>query len=256
MSIYTTEIASNKLDSDRPIHLRILKAYELAKPYLKGVVLELGCGEGRGIELIEDQLAMYIGIDKNQMAITELKSQYPQFQFIKDMFPPVFLPDNSVETIISFQVIEHIKKDKEYLQEIYRLLKPGGIALISTPNAPMTLSRNPWHEREYSSNQLEELCENVFDDVFIQGISGNQKVMEYYYQNKRNVDRIMRFDILNLEQRLPNAVLRLPYEILNRMNRNQLQKQSPDLTSGISLADFTITEASEGIDLFAILKKL
>ena len=51
MATYTTEIASDKILSDNPIHQRLLQAYYLAKPYVKGDLLELGCGEGRGVEL-------------------------------------------------------------------------------------------------------------------------------------------------------------------------------------------------------------
>ena len=45
MSIYTTEITSDKIVSDNPIHNRLLSAYVFADKYIKGDVLELGCGE-------------------------------------------------------------------------------------------------------------------------------------------------------------------------------------------------------------------
>lgn len=256
MSIYTTEIASTKLTADRPIHLRILKAYEMARPYIRENVLELGCGEGRGIHLILDKLNKYSGIDKNQTTIKQLKSSYPQYTFIQNEFPPVNFPDASFETVISFQVIEHIKNDKQYLEQIFRILKPGGVALLSTPNAPMTLSRNPWHEREYTATELHQLCSKIFDDVVIQGITGNAKVMEYYEKNKQSVNRTLRFDVFNMHHRLPNSVLRIPYEILNRLNRNKLQKQSPKLVENIILEDFfSVSDGSLGLDLFAVLRK-
>jgi hypothetical protein len=49
MATYTTEIASDKLVSDNPIHQRLLKAYIAAKPWISGKLLEVGCGEGRGV---------------------------------------------------------------------------------------------------------------------------------------------------------------------------------------------------------------
>ena len=52
MSIYTTEITSDKILSDNPLHHRLLSAYVFAKKYISGDVLELGCGEGRGIDII------------------------------------------------------------------------------------------------------------------------------------------------------------------------------------------------------------
>ena len=46
MSIFTTEITSDRIPSDNPLHHRLLSAYYLAKNYIDGDVLELGCGEG------------------------------------------------------------------------------------------------------------------------------------------------------------------------------------------------------------------
>ena len=66
------------------------------------------------------------------------------------------LDDNSFDSIVSFQVIEHIQDDMLFLKEIHRVLKPGGIALLTTPNRRMSLSRNPWHIREYLSDELKK----------------------------------------------------------------------------------------------------
>ena len=49
-TVYTTEIASDSVASDNPIHQRLLKAYVLAVDYVQGNLLEVGCGEGRGID--------------------------------------------------------------------------------------------------------------------------------------------------------------------------------------------------------------
>ena len=49
--------------------------------------------------------------------------------------------------------------------------------------------------------------------------------MAYYEQNRRSVARITRFDILDLQHRLPRRLLQLPYDILNRINRRKLLKQ-------------------------------
>ena len=50
MATYTTEIATAKLISANPIHQRLLKAYIAAQPWISGNLLEIGCGEGRGVE--------------------------------------------------------------------------------------------------------------------------------------------------------------------------------------------------------------
>ena len=120
----------------------------------------------------------------------------------------------------------------------------------------MTLSRNPWHIREYTPAQLTKLASEVFSNVDMKGIAGNEHVMEYYRKNKASVDRIMRFDVLNLQYRLPAAMLRLPYELLNRMNRNKLKTSNDALVNAINHDDYVITDdPSSALDLFCIVTK-
>lgn len=256
MSVYTTEIASDKIPSDNPIHQRLLKAYHVAKPYIKGELLELGCGEGRGVELLAPLANSYTGIDKIKEIVDRLSAQYPEYSFSDGVFPPFPFEDNSFDSVITFQVIEHVKKDEEFIQEIYRVLKPGGVALVSTPNIKMTLSRNPWHEREYTADQLETICKKYFDKVDMRGISGNEKVLEYHERNRKSVNKIMQFDILNLQYRLPAPLLRLPYDLLNRMNRNKLNETGDELVKSIHHEDYSLHEKDDqNLDLFCILTK-
>lgn len=257
MGTYTTEIASDKIVSDNPIHQRLLQAYYLAKPYIKGNLLELGCGEGRGVELLAPLADNYLALDKIGEVIDELKQKYPAVDFQQAVFPPFSnLEENSFDTIVSFQVIEHVKKDAEFLSEIYRVLKPGGRAVLTTPNIKKTLTRNPWHEREYTAQQLKTLAQRYFQKVEIKGVAGNEKVMEYYEENKRSVQKITRFDVFNLQYRLPAALLRIPYDLLNRMNRNKLNQGNSTLVATIQHDDYFLTDkASEALDLFLVLEK-
>jgi len=257
MSVFTTEIASDKISSDNPIHQRLLQAYYLAKEYINGDVLEIGCGEGRGLSLLANDATTYTAIDKIQEVIDKLSKEYPKVKFIQTNIPPLGdLADNSFDVVISFQVIEHIKKDKEYLKEIHRVLKPGGKAIITTPNIKMTLSRNPWHIREYTADQLTKLAKEVFEKVEMKGVAGNEKVMEYYEMNKKSVHKITRFDIFNLQYHLPAAVLKIPYDLLNRMNRNKLQTTDDTLVKSITNTDYILSDnADESLDLFCVMEK-
>ncbi|MFN3802833.1 class I SAM-dependent methyltransferase [Belliella pelovolcani] len=257
MATYTTEIASDKLVSDNPIHQRLLKAYIAAKPMVKGDLLEVGCGEGRGVAELLDAVDSYLGLDKIQEVVDKLQAKYPNVSFRQAVIPPFAnIPSDSFDTVVSFQVIEHIEKDRLFLEEIYRVLKPGGKAIISTPNIRHTLSRNPWHIREYTSNQLKALCEGIFDQVIAMGIGGNQKVWEYHEANRKSVNKILRFDVLNLQHKLPAAVLRWPYEVLNRMNRNKLHKQQGNAVTDISHEDYLLVDhPDKGLDLFYVLEK-
>ncbi|HET9486454.1 MAG TPA: class I SAM-dependent methyltransferase [Chryseosolibacter sp.] len=255
--IYTTEITSEQITSDNPIHQRLFKAYVVAQDYVTGDVLEVGCGEGRGIGLLIPKARSFTAVDKIRPVIGQLQKKYPDAQFISMNIPPLSgLADNKYDLVVSFQVIEHIRNDALFLQEIHRVLKPGGTALLTTPNRRMSLTRNPWHIREYLPHELQEIAMKYFAETQVKGITGNQKVMAYYEENKRSVRRVTRWDFLDLQHKLPASVLRLPYEILNRWNRNKLQSTGSQLVQTIHHEDYLVTDdANNALDLFLIAKK-
>jgi 2-polyprenyl-3-methyl-5-hydroxy-6-metoxy-1,4-benzoquinol methylase len=255
--VYTTEIASEQIASDNPIHQRLFKAYVVAKDYVQGDVLEVGCGEGRGVAPLMEKAKSFTAVDKIKPVVDELQKKFPTGKFISMNIPPLSgLKDNSYDSIFSFQVIEHIQDDFLFLKEIHRVLKPGGVALLTTPNRKMSLSRNPWHIREYLPKELENLAAKIFPKVQMKGITGNEKVMSYYEENKKSVNRIMRFDIFNLQYHLPAAILRIPYEILNRMNRNKLQSSDHKMVMNIHHEDYLVTDdATDALDLLLIVRK-
>lgn len=255
--VYTTEITSEQIASDNPIHQRLFKAYVIAEDYVRGELLEVGCGEGRGIDLLEPLVGHYTAIDKIEDAINKLKEKHPKSTFFVSNIPPFqHLQNDTYDTVVCFQVIEHIRNDFFFLQEIHRVLKPGGIALLTTPNRRMSLTRNPWHIREYLPEELRALASRVFREVTLKGIGGNEKVMKYYNDNKASVRRFTRWDILNLQHRLPAALLRIPYEILNRWNRNKLQDSNNELVSDIHHQDYILVDDMEdALDLLLIVRK-
>ena len=255
--VFTTEITSDQIASDNPIHQRLFKAYVVAKDYVKGDVLEVGCGEGRGVATLLQKSKSFTAVDKIKPVIDDLQKKYPAGKFISMNIPPLGgLQSNQYDSIVSFQVIEHIQDDALFLQEIHRVLKPGGMALITTPNRKMSLTRNPWHIREYLPHELANLAKKFFQQVEMKGITGNEKVMAYYEQNRRSVERFTRWDFLKLQYRLPAAFLRVPYEILNRWNRNKLHDADNKLVSNIRHNDYIVVDdATDALDLFMIVTK-
>ena len=120
----------------------------------------------------------------------------------------------------------------------------------------MSLSGNPWHIREYTAEELVKLASEYFDEVEMKGITGNGKVMAYYERNRESVKRIMKYDIFNLQYRLPAPLLRIPYEFLNRLNRNRLKETNDELTLSIRHDDYILTDdAGRALDLFCLLRK-
>ena len=257
MKVFTTEITSDIIASDNPIHQRLLMPYHFVKEYIHGDLIEPGCGEGRGIPVISSKINTYLGLDKNDTVIDNLKKKFPECRFLSMQFPPIAnIENNSFDSCISFQVIEHIRDDQSFIKDIYRVLRPGGVAIITTPNRKMSLTRNPWHIREYLHDDLYKLVSRIFPEIEMLGITGNKRVMQYYEENKRSVRKITRYDILNLQYRLPASLLRIPYELMNRLNRNRLKDKNSGLVDNIIHSDYIITQnLEESLDLMCIMHK-
>lgn len=258
MSLFsTTEITSHEMASDNPIHQRLVFAYVEAAKIIGGNLLEVGCGVGRGLDILRESSEQYTAIDKNTKLIEQLSQQYPALKFIEQNIPPFRdVSDNSYDYVVSFQVIEHIAKDDLFLKEIHRVLKPGGKAIITTPNRTRSLTRNPWHVREYKAQELAKLMGKYFPKLALKGVQGNEKVEAYYQKNKLAVQKITRWDIFNLQYLLPRQILQIPYDMLNRLNRKKLQKNNDSLVNEIHYKDYFLdTNPETALDFFYIGEK-
>ena len=161
--------------SDNFVFQRSILAYHEAAKRIEGDVLEIGTGSGYGIELIAPHAKKFVTIDK---FMAEGDRALPDnVEFRQATVPPLPFESESFDYVILFQVIEHIKEDIDFVREIHRVLRPGGKVIITTPNAPMSLTRNPWHVREYKPEELHNLFEVHFQDVKVEGVTGNEQVM-------------------------------------------------------------------------------
>ncbi|WP_044397353.1 bifunctional 2-polyprenyl-6-hydroxyphenol methylase/3-demethylubiquinol 3-O-methyltransferase UbiG [Lacinutrix sp. Hel_I_90] len=257
MFSFSTEITSSQIISDNPLFQRTLKAYELVAQHIVGDVLEIGCGEGYGLEVILKQAKSLTVIDKSKHVLKKIKSKHPQTTVLNQNIPPMYnLKDNSFDVVISFQVIEHIKDVNLFIKEIHRVLKTHGKAYITTPNSKKSIARNPWHFKEYNYKEINSLIKNNFKTYTIEGIQGNKKTDAYYLKNKQSVERFLRFDIFKIQYKIPTVLLKIPYELANRINRNKLLKKNTHLVNGITLEDYSLQEYSQNtLDFFCILKK-
>lgn len=242
--------------SDNYVFQRSIAAYYRAAELVEGVVVEIGTGSGYGIELIAPHADRFITVDKHRPP-QELLEGRANVEFRKMTVPPLTgFDDNSADCVIMFQVIEHIRDDRAMIAEIARILKPDGRLIVSTPNRPMSLTRNPWHVREYSADEFGDLLSERFATVERWGVAGNRKVMEYYEQNRQGVERVSRIDVLDLQHRLPRVLLQIPYDILNRINRRRLLRQNNSLTASIGRNDYSFEAVSEqSFDLFYVASK-
>ncbi|KYP12974.1 class I SAM-dependent methyltransferase [Flavihumibacter sp. CACIAM 22H1] len=239
----TAERTENVSSVGNYITARHQFAYEHIRHKLGPLVIELGSGNGYGITNLSGNCTAYIGVDKFLPPSIQLKKGCSMF---RSRLPDLKnVGSNSYDTVICFQVIEHIKNDVRLCQEIYRILKPGGRLYLTTPNKLMSLTRNPYHVREYTPLTMQQLIESIFEHFSIQGIYGDQAVMNYYYQNKAQVDRITRWDLLNLQYRLPARLLQLPYNIANNINRQLLYRKNTGLAASLHHSNFFLSHVTD-----------
>lgn len=252
MGIKTAERVSRDV-TDNYVFQRSKLAYVEASKRVHGNLLEIGTGAGYGVSIIAPFADRYVTIDKTRSE--ELGDMPSNVEFVQCAVPPLPFEDESFDCVVSFQVIEHVKRDCEFVREVYRVLKPGGRFIVSTPNRLMSLTRNPWHVREYTSEEFDRLL-SLFSGVERLGVAGNERVWSYYQKNKESVHRIMRFDILRMQWWLPRWLLQIPYDILNRLNRRKLHSQNRSLTENIVMEDYALQPVNDKcFDLFYIATK-
>jgi len=132
-------------------------------------VLDLACGEGYGSALLARHAASVTGVDVSQQAIEHAKRAYAKLrniQFVVGSATAIPAPDAGIDVAISFETLEHIHEQDEFLAELHRVLKPDGVLLISCPNkAEYTDKRgtqNEFHVKELYRAELDALVRKRF----------------------------------------------------------------------------------------------
>jgi SAM-dependent methyltransferase len=125
-------------------------------------VLEAGCGEGYGADLIADDARRVVGLDYDESAVAHVRARYPRVEMRHGNLAELPLPDADVDVVVNFQVIEHLWDQGQFVADCLRVLRPSGILLMSTPNR-ITFSPgrdtpiNPFHTRELNADEMAEL---------------------------------------------------------------------------------------------------
>jgi SAM-dependent methyltransferase len=125
-------------------------------------VLEAGCGEGYGADLIAGVATRVIGLDYDEQTVAHVRARYPRIDMRHGNLADLPLRDAEVDVVVNFQVIEHLWDQGQFVAECLRVLRPGGVLLMSTPNR-ITFSPgrdtplNPFHTRELNAAELTEL---------------------------------------------------------------------------------------------------
>lgn len=146
---------------------RLHACRELGKYLLTdGVILEIGSSSGYLIHDIKNAFpeVLVIGSDCIPESLEKIASHHPDIPLIQFDLVNCPLPDNCVDVIIALNVLEHINDDCAALEQIHRILKPGGYAIIEVPANPSLYDfydKQLKHFRRYSLDELSRKAENT-----------------------------------------------------------------------------------------------
>lgn len=175
---------------------RHLAVYRWVANRCRGLdVVDMACGEGYGTAVLAQRAARVTGVDANPEAHEHARLKYsrPGVRFVRDLVESY---DEPCDAIVFLQTVEHLSDPGAVLDRFRELLRPGGTAYVSTPNV-LTLappgaekSDNPWHVREYRSEEFRALCEASFERVELLGLFHARKLRIHELAIRLGWDRV------------------------------------------------------------------
>ncbi|MBM7097490.1 class I SAM-dependent methyltransferase [Bacillus sp. H-16] len=155
---------------DNMLLLEHLARYYFAFPYASGRVLDIACGTGYGTKMIakgrKKSITSITGVDINVDTIEYARKTYfhPLLSFTAGNALDPSLRDEigTFDTIISFETIEHVPNDRQFLKSLINLLNPGGTLLISTSfgEGRGIPCGSPFHYHQLTEDEFEALFTN------------------------------------------------------------------------------------------------
>jgi SAM-dependent methyltransferase len=146
--------------------------YAFARRFVAGKrVLDAACGEGYGSALLGEAAASVVGVDIDGPTIAHAGSRYGsdgRVRFIEGSCTELPLPDASIDVVVSFETIEHLREEDQprMVAEFARVLSPGGIVVISSPNKRLYSDErnyvNEFHSHELYRDGLARLLTPAF----------------------------------------------------------------------------------------------
>lgn len=147
--------------------------YALARQLsTRATVLDVASGEGYGAAMLAENAARVVGVDISPDAVRHARNRYGEranLGFVTASCDNLPFVDASFDLAVSFETIEHIETQQEFIAELARVLRPDGVLLLSSPNKLVYSDahdyRNEFHVRELYRNELEELLRGTFPHI-------------------------------------------------------------------------------------------
>lgn len=179
-------------------------------------VLDLGCGDGRLTALLASRVQLVVGLDNQLLPLrfARLLIQAENVRLCRGDGKALLFRAGVFDTVTCFDMIEHIPQQQAQLliREVQRVLRPGGLFILTTPNRESLHHRlrghelNPKHYHEYTLPELcEALCAHGYVVKRTAGIYIPPPVLQSYLEHYANV-----FPAKRLFEALIKAGSRLP----------------------------------------------
>ena len=159
--IYSIEAQGNDYIED-------MLRYRFACGFVFGKrVLDVGCGTGYGAWLMREEggAEIVLGLDRFTQS---LSTEDGTVQFAAGRVEQLPVADRQFDVAVSMETVEHLQDPLPYLWEMRRVLREGGLVIVSTPlnnREDRMRPANPHHIREYSQEEFAALMTEVFDEV-------------------------------------------------------------------------------------------
>ncbi len=142
--------------------------YRAAQKLVAGkVVLDIASGSGYGTHLLAQSAKKVYGVDVDKESVDYSAKKYggKNIEFMVGDGESIPLKDASVDVVITFETIEHIKDYEKFMDEVSRVLKPDGLAIVSTPNDLEFAEGNHYHLHEFTEDELTKMVSKRFKNV-------------------------------------------------------------------------------------------
>jgi 2-polyprenyl-3-methyl-5-hydroxy-6-metoxy-1,4-benzoquinol methylase len=143
-----TDYVSERFNK-QPQFARIAREVRALLPQLSGEpeLLEIGCGFGYFLDQAFEEGFSVSGLEFNPSAVERLRRKFA-FPILSGALESVRLDPGSLDVVAMFDVIEHLRDPFGGLDRIHEALKPGGLLVLSTPDAESWVSRLIGHRLE------------------------------------------------------------------------------------------------------------